>query len=65
MMVVMVLVMPAAPAMADKGGDPHQGSWGYGSSFKKRCKENGGDYIKVNKAGHGQQHQKAQICVGP
>ena len=61
LMTVMLVVMSAAPAMADKGGDPHEGSWGYGSSFKKECKESGGTYHKVNAAGHGT-HVKIQGC---
>jgi len=58
-MTVMLVVMSAAPAMADKGGKPHQGSWGYGSYIKKECKETGGTYGKINKAGPGF-HVKAQ-----
>ncbi len=67
LMTVMLVVMSAAPAMADKGGDPHghfgEDSWGYGSSFKKECKESGGTYVKGNRGDHGN-HVKAQICSG-
>jgi hypothetical protein len=58
-MSVMLVVMSAAPAMADKGGKPHQGSWGYGSFIKKQCKESGGTYHKFNVSDHGT-HIKAQ-----
>lgn len=61
---VMLVVMSAAPAMADKGGDPHPGSWGYGSSFKKACKERGGTYSKGNFGNHGD-HIKGQVCFVP
>ena len=63
LMTVMLVVMSAAPAMADKGGDPHEGSWGYGSSFKKECKESDGTYFKGNRGDHGD-HGKVQACVG-
>ena len=61
LMTVMLVVMSAAPAMADKGGEPHRGSWGYGSSFKKVCKESGGTYFKLNRAGP-DFHAKIQSC---
>jgi hypothetical protein len=68
LMTMMLVVMSAAPAMADKGGDPHgqfaEGSWGYGSSMKKECKERGGIYVKFNRGDHGD-HEKLQVCAGP
>ena len=55
------MVTMAMPAFADKGGVPHQGSFGYGSYFRKWCESQGGTYQKMNEAKP--VHFKGQACL--